>query len=125
MLISVSPRSSCTAHPCRYVDRLAAESSDTHLYVTTLTAHRLFVAGLLVAVKLIEDGLSTKMFDDHFYQSVGKDVGLTMLELKHLEHDLIQALSYNAFVTAQELFEYSKGLGREEQELVPHLPPGK
>ncbi len=83
------------------------------------------MAGLLVAVKLIEDGSSTKIFDDHFYQCVGKEAGLTMLELKHLEHDLIQALSYNAFITAQELFEYSKGLGREEQELVPHLPPGK
>ncbi len=82
------------------------------------------MAGLLVAVKFIEDDSSAKMFDD-FYRSVGKDVGLTILELKHLEHDLIQALSCNAFVTAQELFEYSKGLGREEKELVPHLPPGQ
>ncbi len=83
------------------------------------------MAGLLVAVKFIEGGSSTKMFDNHFYEQISKDVGLTMLELTHLEHDLIQALSYNAFVTAQELFEYSKGLGREEQELITQLPPGQ
>ncbi len=83
------------------------------------------MAGLLVAVKFIEDGSSSKMFDEDFYKGVGKDVGLAILELKHLEHDLIQALSYNTFVTARELFEYSIGLGREEKEVVPHLPPGQ
>jgi hypothetical protein len=40
-----------------YIDRLAEESSDVHLYVTSLTAHRLFAAALLVAAKFAaEDG---------------------------------------------------------------------
>lgn len=35
------------------MDRLALPSSELHLYVTPLTAHRLFAASLIIAIKFI------------------------------------------------------------------------
>lgn len=37
----------------RYMDRLALPSSELHLYVTPLTAHRLFAASLIIAIKFL------------------------------------------------------------------------
>lgn len=41
--------------PSRYMDRLALPSSELHLYVTPLTAHRLFTASLIIAIKFIAE----------------------------------------------------------------------
>lgn len=41
--------------PFRYMDRLALPSSELHLYVTPLTAHRLFTASLIIAIKFIAE----------------------------------------------------------------------
>lgn len=48
---------------CRYMDRLALPSSELHLYVTPLTAHRLFAASLIIAIKFIAEK-PPSIFDD-------------------------------------------------------------
>lgn len=48
---------------CRYMDRLALPSSELHLYVTPLTAHRLFAASLIIAIKFIAEN-PPSIFDD-------------------------------------------------------------
>lgn len=128
-----------------YIDRLAEESSDVHLYVNSLTAHRLLVASLLVAAKYIEEetsedialytsttrsiitqsgdglhiGTSTvesivdkrsMSFDDKYYEHVSKVAGMTVEELLKLEHDMLQALNQNAFVSGDEIRKYTKGI---------------
>jgi hypothetical protein len=108
-----------------YLDRLADESSDVHLYVTSLTAHRLLVAGLLVAAKFTEDAGSLVKLDNDYYTHVGKVTGMSISELKHLERDLLQALGHNAFVTAEELLRYSSGLARESGSSIVSFQDGK
>lgn len=45
------------------MDRLALPSSELHLYVTPLTAHRLFAASLIIAIKFLAEKPPSE-FDD-------------------------------------------------------------
>ena len=49
----------------RYMDRLALPSSELHLYVTPLTAHRLFTASLIIAIKFIAEEPPSQFDDRH------------------------------------------------------------
>lgn len=55
----------CMPLRCRYIDRLAEEASDAHIYVTPCTAHRLFAAALLVAAKFDADDEGSSSFEAH------------------------------------------------------------
>ncbi|CAM9327000.1 unnamed protein product [Choristocarpus tenellus] len=115
-----------------YLDRLALPSSELHIYVTPLTAHRLFIASLLIAEKFIEvTGLKSNddtgsvgvssQYDNKFYQHISSVTGLSVGELKHLEHDMLQALSKEASVTYEEAVCYMGGFLTESHKIVPFV----
>lgn len=49
------------------MDRLALPSSELHLYVTPLTAHRLFTASLIIAIKFIAEKPPSVFNDRYVY----------------------------------------------------------
>eukprot|EP00904_Undaria_pinnatifida_P013363 jgi/Undpi1/9157/HiC_scaffold_26.g11615.m1 len=103
-----------------YMDRLALPSSELHLYVTPLTAHRLFAASLIIAIKFIAEE-PPSVFDDRFYEKMHSITGLAAAELKHLEHHMLQALAKDAFVSVGELNRYLVNFSPKHHELVPYI----
>lgn len=47
------------------MDRLALPGSELHLYVTPLTAHRLFAASLIIAIKFVAEK-PPSVFNDRY-----------------------------------------------------------
>lgn len=57
----------------RYMDRLALPSSELHLYVTPLTAHRLFTASLIIAIKFVAEK-PPSVFNDRYSSRQGYEI---------------------------------------------------
>ncbi|CAB1118202.1 unnamed protein product [Ectocarpus sp. CCAP 1310/34] len=103
-----------------YMDRLALPSSELHLYVTPLTAHRLFTASLIIAIKFIAEK-PPSVFNDIFYEKIHSVTGLAVAELKHLEHHMLQALAKDAYVSVSELNRYMGNFAHRHNEMVPFI----
>ncbi|CAM9380939.1 unnamed protein product [Ectocarpus sp. 12 AP-2014] len=103
-----------------YMDRLALPSSELHLYVTPLTAHRLFTASLIIAIKFIAEK-PPSVFNDIFYEKIHSVTGLAVAELKHLEHHMLQALAKDAYVSVRELNRYMGNFAHRHNEMVPFI----
>ncbi|CAM9805442.1 unnamed protein product [Ascophyllum nodosum] len=103
-----------------YMDRLALPSSELHLYVTPLTAHRLFAASLIIAIKFVAEKPPSAL-GDSFYDRMNAATGLGAAELKHLEHHMLQALAKNAYVPLEELNRYLVNFAKEHHEVVPYV----
>lgn len=87
-----------------YLERL----SEKHpaLAPTSLNLHRLLFTGVVIAIKFFDD----KYYSNGFYAKVG---GVSRSELNLLELEMLQLMSFNAYVGVEDV-QVSGGTGREE-----------
>ncbi|XP_057549854.1 cyclin-P3-1 [Amaranthus tricolor] len=94
--------SSCFVVAYIYLDRFIQA---TNCYLTSLNAHRLLIASVLVATKFIED----VGYNNAHFAKIG---GVNIAEMNKLELKLLCSLSYRLHVTVETFDQYCLELNR-------------
>lgn len=94
---------SCFVMCVVYIHRLTQARGEVQL--CALTVHKLALAGLLVATKLVEDDIR---FNTQ-YAYIG---GVPLSELNFIEEELLKGIGWNLYVSQQEFKQYSEMLAR-------------
>lgn len=94
---------SCFVAAYIYMERFL---EDTNGYLTSLNAHRLLIACVLVAAKFLED----VCFDNAYYAKIG---GVSTTELNKLELKLLFSLNFRLHVTVETFDHYCLLLAKE------------
>lgn len=77
-----------------YMERLAEQHPA--LAPTSLNLHRLLFTGVVIAIKFFDD----KYYSNGFYAKVG---GVSRSELNLLELEMLQLMSFNAYVGVEDI----------------------